>query len=327
MNNVKKILDEFERNYFMQKGYYFYKPKHREFLYDCIVNNIYNTELILTFNWIKPVSRFIADKKEHINYLQKWCKEKWLFLWFRELKKIEIDVNINPNINYIIYIWKNKDDVNKALNYDDTHNWNIWELLWYPKCCSEKWISSNILKWNNNKIFEEYIECKNKFLLNNPFFNFTSNSLTFFYPCSLDCQKALDIHKKYAEIIKDDNLDFYNNLKSYFSLPILFLFPEKNNVLTDVLHYDEIFRIFFVWIIKDGIILYKDFFILSYAFLDQNIDEDYKKDSYKLLEKLIYGNKVYIKQNFIIIKWNNNYEEKFEIKNKVKIINFSENEL
>jgi hypothetical protein len=125
-------------------------------------------------------------------------------------------------------------------------------LLGYPKCCSEKWKISNIKKdlefylYSTNNFFENYINSKDYPLLNNPFLNFTSNSLSFFYPCSLDCKNALELHNKHAEIIKNDNEAFYKSLKSYFSLPILFLFPEKNNILTTTLHFDEVFRIYFV---------------------------------------------------------------------------------
>jgi hypothetical protein len=101
-------------------------------------------------------------------------------------------------------------------------------------------------KNNTNKYFLDYISLENLPLLNNPFFNFTANSLSFFYPCKLDCSKSLNKHIKYAELIKNDNPSFYTNLLSYFSLPLLFLFPEKNNVLTFILHFDEIFRIYFI---------------------------------------------------------------------------------
>jgi hypothetical protein len=70
--------------------------------------------------------------------------------------------------------------------------------------------------------------------------------LSFFYPCSIDCENALELHKRQFEIIKNDNETFYKNINSYFSLPILFLFPEKNDILTTTLHFDEVFRIYFV---------------------------------------------------------------------------------
>jgi hypothetical protein len=47
MTNREKLLSTFEEKYYYEKKHNFYKPKHREFLYDCIVNDIYNTELIL----------------------------------------------------------------------------------------------------------------------------------------------------------------------------------------------------------------------------------------------------------------------------------------
>jgi hypothetical protein len=327
MDRKENLLSIFETNYFKVKKHHFYKPKHREFLYDSIVNNIYNTELVLCIAWIKPVSRFVADKIEHIEFLRNYLKEKWLFLEYRELKSIEDEVNLNNKINFIIYIWKEKVNVKKAIEYDETWSWDIWELLGYPKCCSEKWKYENVkkdlefYKNNTNEYFKNYLNSSKYPTFNNPFFNFTSNSLSFFYPCSIDCENALELHKRQSNIIKNDNETFYKNTKSYFSLPILFLFPEKNDILTTTLHFDEVFRIYFVWFKKWDIIFYKDFFILSYAFLDQK-NNDYKIDAFELLEKLILWNKIHIEKENIIIKWLN-YKNTHKIKNFAKIINFS----
>jgi hypothetical protein len=50
MDRKENLLYLFEKKYFDEKKHHFYKPKHREFLYDSIVNNIYNTDLILCIN-------------------------------------------------------------------------------------------------------------------------------------------------------------------------------------------------------------------------------------------------------------------------------------
>lgn len=323
----EKILSTFEEKYYKHKNHYFYKPKHREFLYDCIKDWIYNTEFVLTINWIKPVSRFVADKKEHILFLKTYLKNIWLEIEFRELDKMENDINLNNKINYILYIWKDINLLKSAIDYDFNYTWNIWDLLWYPKCCSKKWMlktNERDLKKhknNTNNFFYNYLSSKSLPLINNPFFNFTSNSLSFFYPCKLGCKDAIIRHQEYAEVIKKDNPSFYNNMLAYFSLPILFLFPEKEDTLTFPLHFDEVFRVYFIWYKKWEVIHYKDFFILSYAFLDQKNDENYKIENFKLLEKLIYWNKCYIKENYIVIEWKD-YSELYEIKKMAKIVSF-----
>lgn len=327
MTNREKLLSSFEEKYNKEKKHPFYKPKHREFLYDCIKYWIYNTELVLCINWLKPVSRFVADKIEHIDFLKRYLKKMWLELESRELKKMENDINVNNRINHIIYIWKDIELLKNAIDYDFNYTWDIWGLLWYPECCSTKWTfkqnKKDLRKYKNdtNKYFKDYLSLDNLPLLNNPFFNFTANSLSFYYPCKLDCEESLIIHQKYAEVIEKDNPDFYRSIISYFSLPILFLFPEKNNVLTFPFHFDEVFRIYFIWVQKWDIIYYKDFFILSYAFLDQTIDEEYKIESFKLLEKLLYWNMCYIKDNYIVIE-GINYKETYEIKEYAKIVKF-----
>lgn len=326
--NRDLLLSDFESKYFLHKWHNFYKPKHREFLYESITQNIYNSELILTINWEKPVSRFIAEKSEHIIFINNWISDKWLYMEYRKLKRLENEENINNKINYIIYLWKNKENLRKIIDYDLSNYGNIWDLLWYPSCCSYKWENKNINKekkiydWNTTNLFLDYINSNSYPLLNNPFFNFTSNSLSFFYPCSLDCKVSLEKHLKYSQIIKSDNIDFYNKLLTYYKLPIMFLIPESKNILTTSLHFDEVFRIYFIWIRKGDTIFYKDFFILSFSFLDQTIDDDYKIESFNLLEKLIYWNKVYLNWDQVCIEWDN-YKENFESRNTVKIINFS----
>lgn len=326
--NRYELLSNFEQKYLLYKNHNFYKPKHREFLYDCIVQNIYNTELVLCINWIKPVSRFIADQIENIYFIKDRILKKWLYLEYRKLKKIENDLNWNNKINYILYIWKYKEQLKKAIEFDYLNNLDLGDPLWYPKCCSNKWWSKNMefelseVNNNTNYFFEKYLEVDYLPLLNNPFFNFTAQSLSFYYPCHLNCINSLEKHEKFAEIIKNDNPVFFNNMKLYFSLPILFLFPEKNNVLTFNLHFDEIFRVYFIWIEKWGFICYKDFFILSYAFLDQTIDENYKIECFKLLDILILWNKINISGENIIIQGKNNNMYKYKIKNMAKIIKF-----
>jgi len=78
-------------------------------LYDCLKKNIYNTELVLTLNGAKPVSRFIADTQEHVDFLQNWAKEKHLSFSYRALNTIEERINLNSHINFVIYLGKSQE--------------------------------------------------------------------------------------------------------------------------------------------------------------------------------------------------------------------------
>jgi len=323
MKNLRNKLAKFEKKYFEIKWYKFYKPQSREFIYDCIKYDIYNTELVLCIDWIKPVSKFIVDKYEHLDFIKKWLETKWVYMEYRELKKHEADININDKINYIVYTWKDINIVKNTLQWDLDNSAEIWELLWYPKCCSEKWDYDWVIWKQKNYIdfFKKYISWKNLPLLNNPFFNFISTSLSFYYPCKLDCKKSLDKHTKFANIIKKDNPDFFKKIETFFSLPILFIFPNNSSTLTFNLHFDEIFRIFFVWVIKWDTVYYRNFFIVSYSFLDQEIEEDYKIDCIKILELLIDGDNFRINDNEIFI-WKGDKIKKYKMNHSMQIVKF-----
>lgn len=324
MNDLTNMLIEFERKYFEAKRHKFYKPQSREFLYDCIINNIYNTELVLCIDWIKPVSKFIIEKFEHIDFIKTWLKEKWIYLEYRKLKQFEESVNINDRINYIIYTWRDETIVKDTLKWDIDNSAIIWELLWYPHCCSEKW-DYNWVIWKEKNFldfFNNYISWDNLPLLNNPFFNFVSTSLAFYYPCRLECEESLKMHEKFAEVIRRDNPDFMKKIETFFALPILFILPTNPSTLSFNLHFDEIFRVFFIWIKKWDTIFYKDFFIVSYSFLDQSSDENYKNECVKVLELLIDWDRAKIINDELHI-WKGDLFKKCTINYPAKIIQFN----
>ena len=299
-----QIFESFKKKYKEIKKKDFFTPLSREFVYDCIKNNVYNTELVCTLKWVKNVSRFIADKKEHLIFLERWCKKNNLEIYYRLLTSEEKKNNMNNKINYIVYICKDLKWKNIIIEYEQgKRDYTMWEILWYPKCCSDFWQDNNLqYKITFDFVFNKYLDWWK--LLNNPFFNFTAYSFTFFFPCKLSCTNALKKYTMYASVIEKDNKDFYNYVTYLFWLPI-FIYVPNTNVLTTNLHFDEIFRVHFVWkLFKNKLLVYKDFFIVSYSFLDQKRDERYTLECLDILDKLLYGDNIIKKDNlFIIRKW------------------------
>ena len=142
-NKNFELYHKFTHAYSLARGKGVYRLLSREFLYDCLKKNIYNTELVLTLAGVKPVSRFIADTQEHVDFLENWAKEKGLSFAYRALNTLEERINLNSHINFVIYLGKSDELIGQVKRADAGETLEggaqLGDILGYPDCCTQAW--------------------------------------------------------------------------------------------------------------------------------------------------------------------------------------------
>lgn len=222
-----QAFESFKRKYALAKGRPFDTGVSREFVYECLTESIYNTELVLCEKGVKPVSRFIVESPSHADFLRDWAVKRGMAFSMRPLSSNENAANLNPRIRFVGYFSKRPELVDEAMLVDaragKDFEYRIGRLLGYPDCCNLAWSrSGNIPKEADRThfFFDSYIV--GALPENNPFFNFTFRSLSFFYPCSLSCPAASETHRIQAAAIAEDAPEFYGELVRLHSFPIAF---------------------------------------------------------------------------------------------------------
>lgn len=223
----KETFDLFQAEYSARKFRAFEIGTSREFVYECLTDGIYNTELVLCAKGVKPVSRFIVEKEIHGAYLRDWAKRNSMEFDMRPLSANEERANLNPRIRYVGYFSATPGLVEEAMEIDARagadFEYRIGELLGYPQCCNHAWSRAGDIPKETDRIaffFDHYL--KDARPENNPFFNFTQKSLSFFYPCRLSCAEAERVHLLQAQAIREDAPEFYAEIVRLRSLPTLF---------------------------------------------------------------------------------------------------------
>lgn len=293
--SAKTSFDAFKSEYSQRKFKPFDVGISREFVYECLTEGIYNTELTLCAKGVKPVSRFIVEKEFHGAYLKDWAEKNSLEFDMRPLSANEERANLNARIKYVGYFSATPGLVAEAMEIDalagSDFEYRIGELLGYPDCCNHAWSRAGTIPKETDRIsffFDEFL--KDARPENNPFFNFTQRSLSFFYPCKLSCAEAERVHFSQAEAIREDAPEFYAEIVRLRSLPTLFVGPKRSSTLSLNLHFDEIFRVHFVGKrLSPDTVAYADFFLTSLSFLDQSNEPEYAEGCVALLRALLDG--------------------------------------
>lgn len=293
--SAKASFDSFKNEYSQRKSKPFDVGISREFVYECLTDGIYNTELVLCAKGIKPVSRFIVEKESHGAYLKDWAEKNSLEFDMRPLSANEERANLNPRIRFVGYFSATPGLVAEAMGIDaragSDFEYRIGELLGYPECCNHAWSRAGSIPKETDRIsffFDDFL--KNARPENNPFFNFTQRSLSFFYPCRLSCAEAERVHLLQAGAIREDAPEFYAEIERLRSLPTLFVGPKSSSTLSLNLHFDEIFRVHFVGRrLSPDTVAYADFFLTSLSFLDQSNEPEYAGGCVALLRALLDG--------------------------------------
>lgn len=305
--SAKTDFESFKSEYSQRKLKPFDVGISREFVYECLTEGIYNTELVLCRKGVKPVSRFIVEKESHGGYLQDWAKKHSLEFAMRPLSPNEEKANLNPRIRYVGYFSATPGLVAEAMEIDaragSDFEYRIGELLGYPDCCNHAWSRAGRIPKEADRVsffFDEYL--KDARPENNPFFNFTQRSLSFFYPCLLSCAEAERVHLLQAEAIKEDAPEFYAEIVRLRSMPVLLVGPKRFSTLSLNLHFDEIFRVHFVGRrLSPDTVAYADFFLTSLSFLDQSNEPEYADSCVALLRALLDGDNFVADSNGTIV--------------------------
>lgn len=189
-------------------------------------------------------------------------------------------------------------------NAKDDFEYRVGTLLGYPDCCNLAWSRAGSIPKESDRVaffFDRYL--LDAVPENNPFLNFTHRSLSFFYPCSLDCGHAAEVHRRQERAIGEDAPEFLSEIRKYRSYPTLFLGPKSSSTLSLNLHFDEIFRIHFIGKrISPEITVYADFFLSSLSFLDQPGEPSYSEAGILFLTALLSGDNVVRKEDAIIVR-------------------------
>lgn len=301
-------FESFKREYFRKKGKNLDTGTSREFVYECLTEGIYNTELVLCREGVKPVSRFIVEKEVHGQYLRDWALKSGMEFDFRPLSPNENRANLNPRIRYVGYFSKTPGLVAEAMDADanakDDFEYRIGKLLGYPECCNFAWSRAGNIPREKDRIgffFDRYVADPEP--ENVPFLNFTQRSLSFFYPCSLSCGNALEVHRRQAEAIRKDAPEFHGEILRFRSYPTVFFGPKKSETLSLNLHFDEMFRIHFVGKrISEDTVAYADFFLSSLSFLDQTTEPEYARNCIRLLQSVLEGDNLVIDDESFVVR-------------------------
>ena len=101
-----EAFSRFKEAYFLVKGKHFDSGTSREFVYECLTEGIYNTELVLCKKGVKPVSRFIVESEKHGDFLRNWASNEGMEFEMRPLSEGENRANLNPRIRFVGYFSK-----------------------------------------------------------------------------------------------------------------------------------------------------------------------------------------------------------------------------
>ncbi|MBT7902990.1 DUF483 domain-containing protein [Candidatus Woesearchaeota archaeon] len=194
--------------------------------------------IFLTLNSIKPVSRLELSEEE-INKLKSFCIQENLHFC-----KSEFSFQ-NPK-KFFVYFSKDKEKTLQAKEIESNQNdQKFGQLLGYPSCCTKFYTENYELA---SRIFNRdhsLITIKNSqnttnipFQLNY-FLRFFGILLIDFYPCSFQCKEAMNLSKKYFELIQKSNPEFANFIKEKLSTFIYYdnqtgvhIFEKKISKLT-----------------------------------------------------------------------------------------------
>ncbi|MGM0439079.1 MAG: DUF483 domain-containing protein [Patescibacteria group bacterium] len=173
-----------------------------------------NNELI-NHNYFRFLLQIITVQEE-IRKLGRL--ETNLYRWKKVLKKMDLVVFEKDNF---LYFAKEKEIIKKVksiLNGKQflKQNKELGYLFGYPNCCINHFIK-NIDLMIEEKNFTLKRKTISKHSQNNfpwQMNNFTKFSLTLHHNCSYNCQKSLDLAKKYSHLMKSFNQEIFEKAKS-----------------------------------------------------------------------------------------------------------------
>lgn len=195
---------------------------------------IYSLEIMWVLKWFKKIAKLEPFTLENLDkireileklglkyiYLEKdeyFDEKEMLFKKWKNFWNIYIDLYISKSEKFLEIITNNDFNIKEK-------NFLIWKMLWYPECCIKSFLDFEY-KWdiNFNYIVKNKTIWKFDWRLNNLI---NPYSLIPFFPCSYNCEKAINYALNNLEIIWNnteiENL-FKNNIlyKDFWNYEII----------------------------------------------------------------------------------------------------------
>ncbi len=186
---------------------------------------IYSLEIMWVLKWFKKIAKLEPFTLENLEKIKEILEKLWLkyiYLekdeYFDEKEMLFKKWSITGQTYIDLYISKN----DKFLDIITNNDFNIkekifliWKMLGYPECCIKSFLDFEY-KWDIsfNYIIKNKTVWKFDWRLNNLI---NPYSLIPFFPCSYNCEKAIEYAENNLEIIwnRDKIKGLFNNIIEY----------------------------------------------------------------------------------------------------------------